>query len=223
MQRLDAAMVLAGVNSEENQQAYAPTNLHVITGTVVKDSETGRAKVQFEGIVISEDDDQAIEIDTLGGLEEGDVATILLTGEEGRGLTPLAIGAPGSIDRVNININNVSNTVGEAVDNLNDSLSDLSDSLAELSNQVVDLNQYVADSDADRAKWVQSDENGITIGAENSAYKLHLDNNSVDFVVSEELIATASADAFIPKALRLGDYVLSGTPGGYFFIDYDPL
>ena len=222
MQRLDAAMVLAGVNSEENQQAYAPTNLHVITGTVVKDSETGRAKVQFEGIVISEDDDQAIEIDTLGGLEEGDVATILLTGEAGRGLTPLAIGAPGSIDRVNININNVSNTVGEAVDGVNETISGLSDSLDELSNRVIDLNQYVVDADASREKWVQTDEDGITIGAEGSDYKLHLDNNSVDFVVEDMTIATASADAFIPKALRLGNYILSGS-GDYLFIDYDPL
>lgn len=222
MERTEAAMILAGVVPQEQQQASAPTNLHVITGTIVGNSSEGKTLLQLDGIVLSEDDNQYIEVDTLGGLEEGDVATVLLTGESGHGLTPLAVGAPGSIDRVNVNINNVSSTISTVADGINETMSGLSDSLEELSNRVVDLNQYIVDADADREKWVQTDEDGITIGAEGSDYKLHLDNNSVDFVVEDEMIATASADAFIPKALRLGNYVLSGV-GDYLFIDYDPL
>lgn len=100
MQKTEAAMILAGVTPEEQRQASAPTNLHVITGTVVGKSENGKTKVLLDGLVFTEDDSQYIEIDALGGLEEGDVATILLTGESGRAMTPLAVGAPGSIDRI---------------------------------------------------------------------------------------------------------------------------
>lgn len=100
MQRTEAAMILAGVTPETQRQASAPTNLHVITGVVDGNSEDGKTRVLVDGLVFSEDDSQYIEIDTLGGLEDGDVATILLTGEPGKGLTPLAVGAPGSIDRI---------------------------------------------------------------------------------------------------------------------------
>lgn len=100
MDRTEAAMILAGVTPEAQRQASAPTNLHVITGTIVGNSADGKARLQIDGIVLSEDDDQAIEIDTLGGLEDGDVATVLLTGEAGHGMTPLAVGAAGSIDRI---------------------------------------------------------------------------------------------------------------------------
>ena len=100
MQKTEAAMILAGVTPEEQRQASAPTNLHVITGTVAGKSENGKTKVLLDGLVFTEDDSQYIEIDALGGLEEGDVATILLTGEPGRAMTPLAVGAPGSIDRI---------------------------------------------------------------------------------------------------------------------------
>lgn len=100
MQKTEAAMILAGVTPEEQRQASAPTNLHVITGTVAGKSENGKTKVLLDGLVFTEDDSQYIEIDALGGLEEGDVATILLTGESGRAMTPLAVGAPGSIDRI---------------------------------------------------------------------------------------------------------------------------
>lgn len=100
MQKSDAAAYLAGVKQVEGAQASAPTNLHVITGEVGQKSENGTTTVVIEGLVFSEDDSQEIEIDTIGGLEEGDIATVILTGEAGHGMTPLAIGSVGSVDRV---------------------------------------------------------------------------------------------------------------------------
>lgn len=102
MLKSDAAAFLAGVKQVEGAAASAPTNLHVITGEVGTTSEDGKTTISLDGLVFSEEDSQEIEMDTLGGLEEGDVATVLLTGENGRGMTPLAIGAPGSIDRIKI-------------------------------------------------------------------------------------------------------------------------
>lgn len=107
MQKTEAAMILAGVTPEEQRQASAPTNLHVITGTVTGKSDSGKTQVSVDGLVFTADNSQYIEIDTLGGLEEGDVATILLTGENGRGMTPLAVGAPGSIDRIDVRIKSI--------------------------------------------------------------------------------------------------------------------
>lgn len=100
MQKSEAAAYLAGVKQVEGAQASAPTNLHVITGEVGETSEDGTTTVNIDGLVFSESDDQYIEMDTLGGLEKGDIATVILTGEQGHGMTPLAIGAPGSVDRV---------------------------------------------------------------------------------------------------------------------------
>lgn len=100
MLKSDAAAFLAGVKQVEGAAASAPTNLHVITGEVGTTSEDGKTTISLDGLVFSEEDSQEIEMDTLGGLEEGDIATVLLTGENGRGMTPLAIGAPGSIDRI---------------------------------------------------------------------------------------------------------------------------
>lgn len=51
-------------------------------------------------MVFTGDDSQYIEMDTLGGLEEGDIATILLSGESGKAMSPLALGSAGSIDRI---------------------------------------------------------------------------------------------------------------------------
>lgn len=100
MNKFESASILAGVSQKEGTQAYAPTNLHVITGEVAGKSENGKTLVQMDGMVFTGDDDQTIEMDTLGGLEEGDIATILLTGESGQGMSPLAIGSAGSIDRI---------------------------------------------------------------------------------------------------------------------------
>lgn len=124
---------------------------------------------------------------------------------------------------VTYDINTVSTAMSEANEGLADSIAEVSKSLEEANTRITNLANAVADADADRAKWVQVDsENGITIGAVDSSYNLVLDNNSVDFMVGDQLAATASIDAFIPTALRLGDYVLSGS-GGYLYIDYQPL
>lgn len=124
---------------------------------------------------------------------------------------------------VTYDINTVSTAASEANEGLADSIAEVSKSLEEANTRITNLTNAVADADADRAKWVQVDsENGITIGAVDSSYNLVLDNNSVDFMVGDQLAATASIDAFIPTALRLGDYVLSGS-GGYLYIDYQPL
>lgn len=119
-------------------------------------------------------------------------------------------------------INAVSIAVSDVNDSLSDSISGVSESLEQTNGRLTSLTQAVNDADKERAKWIQADDNGLTIGASGSSYKLQLDNNSVDFMVGDQLAATASVDAFIPTALRLGDYVLSGS-GGYLYIDYDPL
>lgn len=104
MLKSEAAAYLAGVSQTEGAQASAPTNLHVISGEVGEKSEDGSVRIYIDGTMFSEADEQYIEVDTLGGLEEGDVATILLSGESGHAMTPLAIGSVGSIDRIDIRI-----------------------------------------------------------------------------------------------------------------------
>lgn len=99
MLKTEDVLVLAGLDNRAQSQAPEPTNLHIITGEVVGDSESGKTLIQMEGLVFGEDDSQVIEVDTLGGLEEGDEASILLIGQNGQGMTPLAIGSPGSVDR----------------------------------------------------------------------------------------------------------------------------
>ena len=107
MRKLSALEYLAGVEPTENAQASAPTNLHVITAEVSSKSEDGTARVSMDGLVYSEDESQEIDIDTLGGLEEGDTVTILLAGESGHGMTPLALGSVGSIDRIVANVDEI--------------------------------------------------------------------------------------------------------------------
>lgn len=120
-------------------------------------------------------------------------------------------------------INTVSTAMSEANEGLADSIAGVSKSLEEANTRITNLTKAVEDADADRAKWVHVDsENGLTIGATGSSYNLVLDNNSVNFMVGDQLAATASVDAFIPTALRLGDYVFSGS-GGFLYIDYQPL
>ena len=104
MLKSEAAAYLAGVSQTEGAQASAPTNLHVISGEVGEKSEDGSVRIYIDGTMFSEADEQYIEVDTLGGLEEGDIATILLSGESGHAMTPLAIGSVGSIDRIDIRI-----------------------------------------------------------------------------------------------------------------------
>lgn len=100
MDKFESASIIAGVNPNAESQASAPTNLHLITGEVVGRSEDGTALVEMEGIVFSGDDSQYVPLDTVGGLEEGDTANILLVGESGQAMAPFAIGSVGSMDRV---------------------------------------------------------------------------------------------------------------------------
>ena len=104
MLKTRALEILTGVSQAERRQASAPTNLHVISGEVGGTSENGKALVRIDGLVFSGTNSQYVEVDTLGGLEEGDIATILLTGENGHSMTPMAVGSVGSIDRITVRI-----------------------------------------------------------------------------------------------------------------------
>lgn len=104
MLKTRALEILTGVSQGERRQASAPTNLHVISGEVGGTSENGKALVRIDGLVFSGTNSQYVEVDTLGGLEEGDIATILLTGENGHSMTPMAVGSVGSIDRITVRI-----------------------------------------------------------------------------------------------------------------------
>lgn len=92
---------LAGVTAEETAQSTAPTNVHVISGEVASEaSSDGKVLVEIDGIVFGEADSQYIEIEAIGGLEEGDTVTILLTGETGHGMSLMGLGSVGSVDRI---------------------------------------------------------------------------------------------------------------------------
>ncbi len=114
----EAAAYLAGVTSEDDSQAYSPTNVHLITGTVVGDSANGHVKVLITGITFSENDTQYIELDSVGGFKDGDKATILLSGEPGHAMTPLALGGVGVIDRVVNQVDNVEEQTGIITDTI---------------------------------------------------------------------------------------------------------
>lgn len=100
MLKSEAAKYLSGIESYGEKQASSPTNVHAITGEVVSDSEDGMVRVNLNAEVFAGDDEQSIEIPTIGGLQEGDTTTILLTGEDYKGMTPMSIGTTGGIDRV---------------------------------------------------------------------------------------------------------------------------
>ena len=99
MQKQKALQILAGLNGQSEQQASAPTNVHIISGETGAASEDGKVPVRIDGLVYGPDDSQYVEMDTLGGLEEGETTSILLTGEPGHSMVPLAIGTPGGVDR----------------------------------------------------------------------------------------------------------------------------
>lgn len=107
MLKTRALEILTGVSQDEHRQASAPTNLHVISGEVGETSENGKALVRIDGLVFSGENSQYVEMDTFGGLEEGDTVTVLLTGEQGHAMTPLAIGGVGTVDRVVTRISNI--------------------------------------------------------------------------------------------------------------------
>lgn len=99
MLKHEAAAYLAGLTSEDSSNTVDPTNVHVISGEVSGSSEDGKVLVSIDGMMFSEGDDQYIEVESLGGLEDGDIATILISGEPGHGMTPFALGTTGSVDR----------------------------------------------------------------------------------------------------------------------------
>lgn len=97
---VNAAMLIAGLVSEEESELKAPNNVHVMSGTVVEDSADGLVRVAIDSDIYGDEDSGYITVSTLGGLSKGDEATILLFGENGLGMAPLALGANGSIDRI---------------------------------------------------------------------------------------------------------------------------
>lgn len=100
MNRNDSANILAGIFQNKDSQANAPTNLHLITGEVKEKSENGKALVEMDGMVFSGSNEQYVEMDAIGGLEEGDTAAILLSGESGKAMVPFVLGSVGTVDRV---------------------------------------------------------------------------------------------------------------------------
>lgn len=137
MQKADAAAFLASLGKTSSAVSKSPTNIHIISGEVGTDSSDGFASISVDGLVFSEEDDQFVEMAALGGLEEGDLASVLLIGEEGKQMTPLVLGSPGSIDR----IRDTANDAGEAAE--------VANALAELANEVANaINQFFWTDDA---------------------------------------------------------------------------
>lgn len=144
MLKHEAAAYLAGLTSEDSSNTADPTNVHVISGEVSGTSEDGKVLVAIDGMMFSEDDDQYVEVDALGGLEDGDVVTILLTGESGHGMAPFALGTSGTVDRVK-------------------SLASSASEAAELAQETADAAQEVAEA---TNQHFFSDENGIHVTEE---------------------------------------------------------
>ena len=107
MSYVENAAMLGGVFSDKRNTENSITNLHVISGEVISKSEDGQVDILMDGLVFSEEDTQEVTIDAIGGLEEGDTTTILLAGESGHGMTPLAIGSIGSIDRIVLRVSEI--------------------------------------------------------------------------------------------------------------------
>lgn len=158
MQKSKAAAILAGINPTQRPAASAPTNLHVMSGEVVATSEDGQVAIKMPGMLFGDDDDQCIEVDTLGGLEEGDTATVLLAGESGKGMSPMAIGGVGNIDRIVERVVQTEHLIAEKAD-----ISDLEANYAHITDGVID-NATIGYADVDGLSA-----NYATIGNLNSA------------------------------------------------------
>lgn len=165
MQKQKALQILAGLNGQTEQQASAPTNVHIISGETGAASEDGKVPVRIDGLVYGPDDSQYVEMDTLGGLEEGETTSILLTGDPGHGMVPLAIGTPGGVDRA----------AKTAKDYLTEYTTDNDEKGLFVHRKTDDLGS----------------ENGVKITEDidvvrNGVSKLHIDEDSVDINDSEE-------------------------------------
>lgn len=99
MPNINAAMFLSGVQPTEDGQVKDPNSVRIMSGTVLEASSNGEVKMELGGDVYGEENTY-VTVGTLGGLEANDEATVLLIGEEGRGMYPLALGSMGSIDRL---------------------------------------------------------------------------------------------------------------------------
>lgn len=110
MPNINAAMFLSGVQPTEDDQVKDPNSVRIMSGTVLEASSNGEVKMELGGDIYGEETAYAT-ISTLGGLEESDDATILLIGEEGRGMYPLALGSMGSIDRVRDSVTNAMDAI----------------------------------------------------------------------------------------------------------------
>ena len=108
-----AVKILSGKKSVEQNLNSGPVTTQVISGRVVSKSTDGQVKIEMDGSVYSADDSQYITVDTVGGLEEGDEVTLLLSGHYGYGMTPFALGSPGSVDRIVTNVEVVKEKVTE--------------------------------------------------------------------------------------------------------------
>ena len=107
---IEAAMLIAGLTPSEEKEVRSPNNVTIMSGTVISPSFDGEVQIEVDGDIYG-DDTSTITVSTLGGLDAGDEATVLLIGEEGGGMYPLALGAMGSIDRIRDEIEEASGDI----------------------------------------------------------------------------------------------------------------
>ena len=235
----DALAFLAGVSSYDDAQASNPTNVHIISGEVVSPSEDGTVVIEPDGIVFSADDSQYIEMDTLGGLEEGDTATIILMGEEGQGMTPLALGSNGSVDRVVAQVNEVDSStttaIAELSDDMNSSLSGLEDSIELVKEDVGSIRNDIDEDARQRYQWLTfNGEEGLIIGARDvetevlSDFYTQFTSTDINFMEGDEVLMNLNGTDGVngPKIttdeLHLGDWMWVARDNGNVSLKYNP-
>lgn len=183
MQKTDALAYIAGADSKESSEASAPTNLHVISGEVVEDSEDGKVLVNFDGLVFSEENNQYVEIDALGGLKEGDTATVVLSGENGKAMVPLAIGGVGTIDRIVADVVEANLLIANKAE-----IQDLNAATARIGGLEAD-HVSVSDLNATNASVTELTAENATITGRLSAAELAVQEISSDYLKTADLEA----------------------------------
>lgn len=104
MNYIDALALLGNAKRAEGTQVRHAGNASYTKVEVVCDSEDGVAVVNPGGMVLSSDDSQYIEVETIGAVSEGDMADALLVGDDNSGKTLLLVGSVGSGDKLNLRI-----------------------------------------------------------------------------------------------------------------------
>ncbi len=104
MNYIDALALLGNAKRAEGTQVRHAGNASYTKVEVVGDSEDGVAVVNPGGMVLSSDDSQYIEVETIGAVSEGDMADALLVGDDNSGKTMLLVGSVGSGDKQNLRI-----------------------------------------------------------------------------------------------------------------------